>query len=86
MSQHIPFMNKTMTDFQALAFVNASSAALGLPMDEARARRVAAYLQLASGFAQLIESVEMGPEAEPAELFSPASFPDVEPPTPGVRR
>ncbi len=79
-------MHKPMTDFQALAYVNASSAALGLPMDAARAQRVAAYLQLASGFAQLIESVEMGPDAEPAELFAPAPFPDTDPPTPEARR
>jgi hypothetical protein len=70
-----------MTDQQLLAYANASADALGIPMDAARALRVAGYLRLSGNFAGLLEAVAMGPELEPAEVFCPAPFPSADPAT-----
>ena len=70
-----------MTDQQLLAYANASADVLGIPMDAARALRVAGYLRLSGNFAGLLEAVAMGPELEPAEVFCPAPFPSVDPAT-----
>lgn len=68
-----------MTDPQLLAYANASAEALGIPMDAARAQRVAGYLRLSGSFAGLLDAVAMGSELEPAEVFCPAPFPSVDP-------
>lgn len=71
-----------MTDQQLLAYAKASADVLGIPMDAARALRVAGYLQLSGQFAGQLDAVAMGPELEPAEVYCPAPFPSVDPVTP----
>lgn len=65
-----------MTDMQALEYVKASAIALGIDLDDARAKRVAVYFQLAEGFARQLEGTALVPELDPAEVFLPAPFPD----------
>jgi len=60
-----------MTDADALAYVHASAALLGLPLDAARAQRVAAHLQRTASLAALLEQAALTPEAEPAEIYCP---------------
>lgn len=63
-----------MDDTQALAYVTASAAALGLPLDSARAARVAAHLQRTAALAALLQGAELAPHDELAEIYSPAAF------------
>lgn len=62
-----------------LNYVNAAAAALALPLDEARAARVAAHLARTAAMAGLLDGVTLGVEDEPAELYRPAPFGAVEP-------
>lgn len=64
-----------MTDEDALAYVNAAAVALALPLDEARARRVAMHLARTAALARELEgfALEVGDEA--AEIYRPAPFP-----------
>ena len=55
---------------QTLAYVKASAALLRLPLDAARAQRVAQHLERTAGLAGLLEAFEMGPEDELAEIYS----------------
>ena len=67
-----------MTDAQVLNYVNAAATALALPLDEARAARVASHLARTAAMAGLLDGVPMGVEDEPAELYCPAPFGPVE--------
>ena len=60
---------------QARAHALSSAALVAVPMDSARAERVAGYIALTARFAALLESAELAPHSEPAELFCPAPFP-----------
>jgi hypothetical protein len=64
-----------MNELQAQAYALASADALGVPMDSARAARVASYLSLTARLASLLDAVSMSYEVEPAEVFCPAPFP-----------
>ncbi len=55
----------------ALAFVQSSSRLLNLPLDSERARRVALHLQRTADIAQALETFELPPEIELAEIFCP---------------
>ena len=61
-----------MTESEALAYVIASAAALQVPMNEARAQRVATHLQRTAAMAQMLLDHPLGVEAEPAEVYCPA--------------
>lgn len=63
-----------MTEEQTLAYVKAAAVAVGLPLDEAQAARVAVHLQRTAGLAAMLEDVPLTPHDEPAELFLPAPF------------
>lgn len=65
-----------MNTEQALDYVRASAAALQLPLDAARAERVAGHLQRTAQIAAVLETVPLSPEDEPVALFSPAPFPE----------
>lgn len=65
-----------MTETEALAYVMASARVLQLPMDDARARRVAGHLQRTAAMAQLLLDYQLDVEAEPAEVFCPAPLAD----------
>ncbi len=61
-----------MSEDQALGYVIASATALGLPLDAARAQRVAAHLHRTAALAGLLEAFPMTPEDELAEIYCPA--------------
>ncbi len=63
-----------MTDAEILAYVQASAAALGLPLDTARTERVAAHLTRTAQLAQLLLDAPMEPHDELAEIYSPMPF------------
>jgi len=60
-----------MTDADMLAYTHASAALLGLPLDAARAQRVAAHLQRTALLAALLEQAALAPDDEPAEIYCP---------------
>ena len=64
-----------MGDDDVLAYVNAAAAAAGLPLDAARAQRVAAHLARTAAMARLLESAGLQAHDEPAEVYRPAPFP-----------
>lgn len=64
-----------MTDVELLAYVKASASALDLPLDAARAQRVAGHLARTAVMAQLLDAVPLAPEDELAEIYSPLAFP-----------
>lgn len=63
-----------MTEEQTLAYVQAAAVAMDLPLDNARAARVAVHLQRTAGLAATLETIPLAPHDEPAELFCPAPF------------
>ena len=63
-----------MNPHQTLDYVNASAALLGLPLDEARAQRVAQHLERTAGLAAPLDALDLPVEAEIAEIYSPAPF------------
>jgi hypothetical protein len=63
-----------MNETQTLAYVQAAAVVVGLPLDDARAARVAVHLQRTAGLAATLEDIPLAPHDEPAELFCPAPF------------
>jgi hypothetical protein len=64
-----------MQEQEVLSYVRATARALGLPLDEARAKAVALHLGRTVALARLLESVPLLPEDELAEIYRPAPFP-----------
>ena len=64
-----------MSFADVLTYVKACANLLAVPLDEARAERVAQHLQRTSAMADLLDAVDMQPHDEPAELYCPAPFP-----------
>jgi hypothetical protein len=60
-----------MTDADVLVYAHASAVLLRLPLDAARARRVAAHLQRTAALAALLEQTALTPDDEPAEIYCP---------------
>jgi len=58
-----------MNDILILDYVKASAVLMGLPIDEARARRVAEHLQRTSAMARLLEQAALEASDEPAEIY-----------------
>ncbi len=67
-----------MTELEVLSYVKASAAALGLPLDDARALRVAAHLQRTAAMAQLLEQVPLAASDELAEIYCPDRPPAID--------
>ena len=63
-----------MTEAQTLAYVQAASVAVDLPLSEAQAQRVATHLQRTAALAALLDGFELAPHDEPAAIFCPAPF------------
>ena len=61
----------TFTEAQMVQYVQVSATVLGLPVDDARAVRVAAHLQRTAAMAQLLDALDMPPELELAEIYCP---------------
>jgi Protein of unknown function (DUF4089) len=57
-----------------LAYVKATAALLDLPLDDRRAERVAAHLEISAALADALEAYPLAPEVEPAEVYCPAPF------------
>ena len=64
-----------MSEDEVLAYVKATASLLALPLDEARAKAVAAHLGRTVAMAKLLEKAELAPEDELAEIYRPAPFP-----------
>lgn len=64
-----------MTDIRMLAYVETTATLLKLPLDAARAQRVALNLQRTAVLAQLLENVPLAVHAELVEIYRPAAFP-----------
>lgn len=60
-----------MTEAETLAYVRASAAASGVPMDAARAQRVAGHMERTAAMAALLERMPMAPHDELVEIFNP---------------
>ena len=56
------------------AYVRATAALLDLPLDNARAERVASHLAISAMLARALEAYPMAPDVEPAEVYCPAPF------------
>jgi putative heme iron utilization protein len=63
-----------MNESDVLAYVKASAALQGLPLDEARAHAVAVHLARTAHLAQLLDDAPMAPEDELAEIYKPMPF------------
>lgn len=57
-----------------LNYVTSSASLLGLPLDEARARRVAVHLERTAVLAQSLDAAPLAPDDELAEIYRPAPF------------
>ncbi|NIM40924.1 MAG: DUF4089 domain-containing protein [Hydrogenophaga sp.] len=64
-----------MNEDQTLAYVQAAAVALELPLEAARAARVATHLQRTAAMAALLQAYPLDDDAEPAEVYCPAPFP-----------
>ncbi|MEO5671827.1 MAG: DUF4089 domain-containing protein [Ramlibacter sp.] len=64
-----------MLDADILAYVNAAAKLLELPLDDARAGRVAGHLARTAALARQLEDAGMGVDDEPAQVYCPAPFP-----------
>ena len=64
-----------MNDTQALAYVQATAAAVNLPLNPAQAQRVAGYLARTASMAALLDGVPLAPHDELAEIYCPKPFP-----------
>ena len=63
-----------MESRDVLAYVKASAAVLGLPLDEDRALRVAQHLERTAGLARLLQAAALSVDDELAEIYRPAPF------------
>ena len=63
-----------MEENEVLSYVKAAAVALALPLDEARAQRVATHLARTAALAAQLESFPLGVEHEPAEIYRPMAF------------
>jgi hypothetical protein len=68
-----------MEPAEVLAYVKAAACAVNLPLDDTAAQRVAEHMGRTAAMARLLDSAEMAPEHELAEIFRPAPFPKVAP-------
>ncbi len=64
-----------MNDLESNAYVRASAAVLGLPLDDAQVARVAAHLQRTSAMADMLEALDLPPTLELAEIYRPSAHP-----------
>ncbi len=64
-----------MNDNDLLAYIKAGAAIQGVPLTHQRAVAVSAYFKVAQGIARTVQSGELLPEDEPAQLYCPAPFP-----------
>ena len=64
-----------MDDKLIPAYITASAALMGIPMNAARIERVAAHMQRTAALAALLEGTHLAVHEELVEIYSPAAFP-----------
>ena len=63
-----------MNEADVLNYVTSSAMLLGIPMDAARASRVASHLQRTAAMAALLDAANLSVDDELAEIYCPAAF------------
>ena len=63
-----------MNEADVLNYVNSTTVLLGIPMDAARAARVASHLQRTAAIAALLDAANLSVDDELAEIYCPAAF------------
>ena len=63
-----------MDDNLIPAYITASAALLGIPMDPARLERVAAHLQRTAAMAAMLDAFDLAVHDEIAEIYSPLAL------------
>jgi hypothetical protein len=63
-----------MKEVDVLNYVNSTAAVLGIPMDAARAERVASHLQRTVAMAALLDGANLAVHDELTEIYCPAEF------------
>lgn len=63
-----------MNEADVLNYVKGTAALLGVPMDAARASRVATHLQRTAAMAALLDTANLSENDELAEIYCPAAF------------
>ena len=63
-----------MNQADVLNYVTSSAVLLGIPMDAARAARVASHLQRTAAMAALLDAANVSVDDELAEIYCPAAF------------
>ena len=63
-----------MNQADVLNYVTSSAVLLGIPMDAARASRVASHLQRTAAMAALLDAANLPVDDELAEIYCPAAF------------
>ena len=63
-----------MNEADVLNYVKSTAVLLGIPMDAARASRVASHLQRTVAIAALLDTANLSKDDELAEIYCPAAF------------
>ena len=63
-----------MNQAEILTYVKSTAVLLGIPMDAARAARVASHLQRTAAMAALLDAANLSVDDELAEIYCPAAF------------
>ena len=63
-----------MNEADVLNYLKSTAALLGIPMDAARAARVASHLQRTVAMAALLDAANLSVDDELAEIYCPAAF------------
>lgn len=64
-----------MDEAAVIAYLHATAQAIGLPLDDARARAVAPHFLRTLAIARVLEAASLAPDSEPAEIYRPAPYP-----------
>ena len=71
-------MTPTRDTAVAADYVRSAARLLDLPLDEAQVQRVAAHLARTRAMAALLRDAALADDLEPAGIYCPAPFPDVD--------
>lgn len=67
-----------MEESEVLPYVKSAAAAIGVPLDAARANAVAQHFARTVAIARVLDHAPLAPEVELAEIYCPAPFPAAE--------
>ncbi len=63
-----------MNEADVLNYVHSTAALLGIPVDDARAKRVASHLQRTVAMAAMLDAANLPAAVELAEIYCPEAF------------